>query len=190
MVEGYSGIRVNCGNTECVFEFVTYKYNGTIKKEEVMPAAPPNNDAAPPTSSGLTRSQSMPPTVAEQLGHQVLQLLISNQQSAPVMMYPLTRSHTTDGSFPSRSGSVASDVFPNNNAASLTQQLDNRRGSDGAPQVVRGRGRALIRETSHQQGHGLGVNRSMGERGRSRHRSSSSGFVSPTQFESVSEEGD
>ena len=185
MVEGYSGIRVNCGNTECVFEFVTYKYNGTIKKEEVMPAAPPNNDAAPPPSSGLARSQSMPPavnTVAEQLGHQVLQLLLTTHQ--------LTRSHTVDGSFPSRSGSVASDVFPNNNAASLTQQQDNRRGSDGAPQVVRGRGRALTRETSHQQGHGPGVNRSMGERGRSRHRSSSSGFVSPTQFESVSEEGD
>ena len=34
VVNEYNGIRVECGSTSCIFEFVTYKYKGKVKKTQ------------------------------------------------------------------------------------------------------------------------------------------------------------
>ena len=34
MIDKFSGIRVKCGDTECVFEFVAYKYKGTSRDDD------------------------------------------------------------------------------------------------------------------------------------------------------------
>ena len=68
IVDGFPGYRVKCGNTNCIFEFVTYKYKGKAKKEEPKEQLQgetvlldvPNNEM-PPHPPSVHRSQSMPP---------------------------------------------------------------------------------------------------------------------------------
>ena len=64
-VNGFPGIRVKCGDTLCIFEFVTYKYKGKRNKEEddkvtgvIEEPSQPDNEAHP---EAIERSQSMPP---------------------------------------------------------------------------------------------------------------------------------
>ena len=217
-VEGFSGIRVECGDTECIFEFVTYKYNGERRKE-VVHKLPPSNEVPTPAPSNIERSQSMPPLPGgshlAELGLQFLQNLggalgqLGPRPAIPI----LARSNT----FPVRDGSSSvlsppQGIVPNNDITALLTQNqpnqpnqpdsaqehpDNRRGSDGRGQhtlIPRGRGRALIRElavshTHHDPGSRGSVS-DQGEMGRFRRDSSNtSGFLSPThEFDSVSEE--
>ena len=202
MIDGFSGIRVNCGDTECVFEFVAYKYKGTSRDDDDNDESSNGDPIPPPPHGNLTRSQSMPPlaNIAELLGQHMLNSLMTNPMSPPLQPQ-LIRSNTTDGSFPGRSGSIpfsppGSDVFPNNDVQLLLQQKGIRRASgDGVAGVGRGRGRAISREAMlhhscvTQRGRSVG---GLGERWGHRQHSSSSGFVSPpsTHFESVSEEED
>jgi hypothetical protein len=201
-VEGFSGIRVECGDTECIFEFVTYKYNGE-KKKEVVFKPPPNNEVPAQAPTNIERSQSMPPLSGPQLAEAFGQLFqslssVMRQQGSPTPV--LARSNTLPAQL--RSSYVAppppQGIIPNNDRALLQnrqQRLDNHGGSNGGGNrvLLAGRGRGLMRESAVIQSHDPGSRGSVSEpreMGRSRRRSSStSGIMSPlSQFDSVSEE--
>ena len=65
VIDGFPGIRVQCGETSCIFEFITYKYKGKVKKEEAgtnrdqleFEQSMPDNDLQ---QKQVSRSQSMP----------------------------------------------------------------------------------------------------------------------------------
>ena len=187
-VEGFSGIRVECGDTECIFEFVTYKYNGEKRKEEEEVIEQlPNNDVPTSPPSNIERSLSLPaPALAEALGHHILQSLISSTVLASKTTPPLVRSNTVDGSLSRHTGSAifspppGSDVFPNSNIPPLMeeepqeQQNNNRRGSDEGSGVGRRREK------------GLQYNGSRGSRLRY-YSGASSGFGSSSQSDSFEE---
>ena len=187
-VEGFSGIRVECGDTECIFEFVTYKYNGEKRKEEVVIEQPPNNDVPTSPPSNIERSQSLPAlALAEALGQHILQSLISSTVLASKTTPPLVRSNTVDGSFSSPTSSAmfspppGPDVFPNSNIPPLMEEEpqeqpnNNRRGSDEGSGVGRRR-EGLATQLTQYSG-------SRGSRLRY-HSGASSGFGSSSQSDS------
>ena len=65
VVDGFPGIKVQCGKTSCIFEFITYKYKGKVKKEEAgtnrdqleSEQPMPDNDLQ---RKQVSRSQSVP----------------------------------------------------------------------------------------------------------------------------------
>ncbi|CAI8054891.1 hypothetical protein GBAR_LOCUS29945 [Geodia barretti] len=200
-VEGFSGIRVECGDTECIFEFVTYKYNGE-KRKEVVFKPPPSNEVPTQAPTNIVRSQSMPPLsapqqLAEAFG-QFFQNLSSvmGQQGSPTPVF--ARSNT----FPAQLGSSYAapqpqpphGIIPNNDTALLENRQQHGRSNGGGNRLLQaGRGRGLLRESAVNQSHDQGSRGSVTdprETGRSRRRSSStSGIMSSmSQFDSVSEE--
>ena len=235
---------MKCGDTNCIFEFVTYKYKGKAKQEEdggapmiVSEQPVPNNDIHV-QSKHVTRCYSMPP---QHYGVQHSYAAFPQQQFQ--FMYPphsphpaelgyqpspqdthmyghsrplpvFRRSNTHSGLFPEYPDSLQSVFSPPgvdmpNNDRQLSGsdgnevQTDSRSGHGVA---IRG-GRGLQMETwsenkkndpgirsrgrlrgSGMTGRGLAPRGGQGDtQASSRHRSGSSGFMSP-HFESMSEE--
>ena len=70
-VDGFTGVTVKCGDTNCVFEFVTYKYIGDVEEEPPQPKtvtlaehvgthSDPTDSDQQPVFIELDRSQSLP----------------------------------------------------------------------------------------------------------------------------------
>ena len=80
-INGVSGITVNCGDIECVFEFIAYQYTGETTKEEgpqrVMlrdlpeqtgSEAPYDNDQGSGSQPAhVARSQTVPVPMSQQV---------------------------------------------------------------------------------------------------------------------------
>ena len=210
MVEDFSGIRVECGDTECIFEFVTFKYKGEKRKDPTIkpaPLPPPTSSQqvpAPPPSNVMERSKSMPTPIPPQVSEALEYFFHTLGGTFGQLRSPTPPSETL---IPvrDRSSSVPQNVTlatPNNDAAAQAksgQQLlpdNNRReSSNGAVNggTRRGGGRGLIRMAPMTQSLDSGSRGSVSEqggRGRSYRRSSSTSGIasSSSQFGSVSEE--
>ena len=70
-VDGFTGVTVKCGDTNCVFEFVTYKYIGDVEEEPPQPKtvtlaehlgthSDPTDSDQQPGFIEMDRSQSLP----------------------------------------------------------------------------------------------------------------------------------
>ena len=70
-VDGFTGVTVKCGDTNCVFEFVTYKYIGDVEEEPPQPKtvtlaellgthSDPTDSDQQPVFIEMDRSQSLP----------------------------------------------------------------------------------------------------------------------------------
>ena len=206
MVSGVPGIRVECGETSCIFEFITYKYKGQVKEEENQPhvVAPNNETVAQPPTSSMMRSNSLPiPApfpwlyfVSQQDYTSFLASMSGIPQQGPAPAF--RRSNTMSGPYPEHLQHQPGDEVPNNDTEASNIASQEPPFDDG--HVVEGRGRGRGGSALHQQGTATpGVlsgqpaslyrarGGGMGSRGRGmdrvRHHSSSSGLMS-----SVSEE--
>lgn len=64
-IDGATGITVKCGDTNCVFEFITYKYIGEVEKEPKTTTQGTNNEPLSnasdvPLQAAVHHPQSMP----------------------------------------------------------------------------------------------------------------------------------
>lgn len=168
MVSGVPGIRVHCGETSCIFEFITYKYKGQVKEEnlpQVVREDPPKNEAsAHPPPSSMMRSNSVPvphfsvPFPWPYFGSQqdYATFIASMSQGIPHQdpTHTFRRSNTMGGPYPEhhQHQQPGEELLhhqqygndgPNNDTAAFLQksQFD---ASRGAESQGRGRGRSAI----------------------------------------------
>ena len=173
-VNGFPGIRVKCGDTLCIFEFITYKYKGKRNKEEddkvagVVDDEPPqpDNEAHP---GAIVRSQSMPPYPynAQQLYDPFYQQHYDAQSWGYPTPYPMGSGPSSNSIVgPSRS---RPELMRSNTIAGPTPKFPDNNRSDFSPpglDVRNNENRIYRKEVQFENTNGHGVGGAMGRGGR------------------------
>ena len=192
-VGGIPGIQVKCGDTSCVFEFITYKYEGKVKEDEQKEQLQPNNNAAAPRATNkMVHSHSLP---SQQIGTPnqsyigPQQHLLQDDTRHPPQVH---RRSSMSGPYPDYPEVLHSpgNNLPDNDRQFIqyqdrpVQHYDPNRGGLT-------RGRAMLGEEitpAPVVRFSRGSSGDQGDVGRMRRRSSSSGVWSPPGIDPVSEE--